>query len=251
MSLRIAGRLARSPNPRLKNLHRIVISRRRLHRLPLGIKSPPKHRQQNHRDPAHQINRQLLVRKHRLRAMRQSVAKFVSLQFFPGNMLRQIALLAAPMRKIQFFIVSQSIPPIPPRAQKWLCPPKQTEPFPETGDRLDLTNVFSLKALRSLANLELHKLTFIQRLISIHLNRRKVHEHILTRLPLDESETFRRIKPLHHSLFSCQFFAPLSVMSPISLPSQSAALLPANANAGCPPTSQQAEKAARFFHKQV
>jgi hypothetical protein len=146
------------------------------------------------------------------------------------------------MRPIQFFIVSQSIHSIPPRAQKWLCPPKQTEPFPNSGDRLDLAYVFSLKALRSLANLELHKLTFIQRLISIHLYRRKVHEHILARLPLDESETLRRIKPLHHSLFSCQFFAPLSVMSP-NQPVKPAGSSPArNRKSGLPthkPTSRK------------
>jgi hypothetical protein len=49
---------------------------------------------------------------------------------------------------------------------------------------------FSLIALRSLLDLELDHLAFVQRLVSIHLNGGEVHEHVFARLALDESIAF-------------------------------------------------------------
>lgn len=56
----------------------------------------------------------------------------------------------------------------------------------ETCRALYLGDVFSLEALGALADLELDKLAFVQRLISVHLNRGKVNEDILSRLTLNE-----------------------------------------------------------------
>jgi hypothetical protein len=55
-----------------------------------------------------------------------------------------------------------------------------------------------------LFDLEFDHLAFIQGLVSIHLYGGEVHENVFARLALDESVTFRRIKPLHHTLFSAQ-----------------------------------------------
>jgi len=54
---------------------------------------------------------------------------------------------------------------------------------------LDLGDVFSLKALRSLLNLELNKLTFVERFVSIHLDRREMDEDVVSRLALDKSKS--------------------------------------------------------------
>ena len=54
---------------------------------------------------------------------------------------------------------------------------------------LDLGDVFSLEALGSLLDLELHKLAFVQRFVSIHLDRGEVNEDVVSRLALDKSKS--------------------------------------------------------------
>jgi hypothetical protein len=78
------------------------------------------------------------------------------------------------------------------------------ETGPVESKRSDLGDVLSLKALGPLLDLELHKLAFVQRLVSIHLNRGEVHEDVVSRLALDKSKSLRCVKPLHHTLFSSQ-----------------------------------------------
>jgi hypothetical protein len=78
---------------------------------------------------------------------------------------------------------------------------------------LDLGDVFSLKALRSLLDLELHKLSFVERFVSIHLNGGKVNENVFPGLALDEAKSLRCIEPLHHTLFSSQSDDSSAVMS--------------------------------------
>jgi hypothetical protein len=84
------------------------------------------------------------------------------------------------------------------------APPPEREAGPETGGVLDLRDVLSLKALGALADLKLHKLAFVQRLVSIHLDGGEVNEDIFTRLALDEPITLCCVEPLHHTLFSSQ-----------------------------------------------
>src|SRR5260221_10076052 len=68
--------------------------------------------------------------------------------------------------------------------------------------RLWCGDVFSLIALRSLFDLELDHLAFVECLVSLHLYGGEVHEHVFARLALDESIPFRCVKPLHYTLFS-------------------------------------------------
>ena len=48
-------------------------------------------------------------------------------------------------------------------------------------------DVFSLIALRSLFDLELDHLAFVQCLVSVHLDGGEVNEHVFARLALDET----------------------------------------------------------------
>src|SRR6266404_4382196 len=78
------------------------------------------------------------------------------------------------------------------------------EPTNRSGlspQELEACNVLSLKALRALLHFKLDCLTFAEGLVTVHHDRREVHENILSSLTLDESEPFRSIKPLHRSLF--------------------------------------------------
>jgi hypothetical protein len=72
------------------------------------------------------------------------------------------------------------------------------------GARLagDGRNVRRLQALRTAGHLELDAGAFIQRTIAVRLNGGKVHEYILACFALDESEAFRRVKPLHCTFLS-------------------------------------------------
>jgi hypothetical protein len=88
----------------------------------------------------------------------------------------------------------------------------ETAPLDGIG-ALDLGDVFSLKALGSLLDLELDQLTFVKRFVSIHLDRREVDEDVVSRLALDKSKSLRRIEPLHHTLFSSQSRNSSALMS--------------------------------------
>src|SRR5215471_11236017 len=72
---------------------------------------------------------------------------------------------------------------------------------PRPGTDLEARDVLRLKALWTLLHFELHRLTFIQRLVAVHLNGGEMNEHIFSGLALDESIAFRSIEPLHCSLF--------------------------------------------------
>src|SRR3984957_20782538 len=68
-------------------------------------------------------------------------------------------------------------------------------------DRLEPGNVLRLKAFRAFLNFKFHCLTFIQGLVTVHLNRREVDENVLSGLPLDEAIPLRSIELLHCALF--------------------------------------------------
>ena len=61
-------------------------------------------------------------------------------------------------------------------------------------------DVLRLQTFRPLLNFELDLLSFIQRLVTIALNGRKMDEYILARLALNKSKTLRGVKPLHYTL---------------------------------------------------
>jgi hypothetical protein len=56
--------------------------------------------------------------------------------------------------------------------------------------RLEACNVLCLKAFGAFRHFKLHRLTFIQGLITVHLDRGEVHENIFSGLALDEPVTF-------------------------------------------------------------
>src|ERR1035437_1974529 len=66
---------------------------------------------------------------------------------------------------------------------------------------LQAGNVRCLQALGAGGNLELNRLPFVQRFISVRLNRGEVDEDVLAGLALDESESLAGIEPLYCSLF--------------------------------------------------
>jgi len=75
--------------------------------------------------------------------------------------------------------------------------------------RLEGGNVRCLQALGALGHFELNRLSVIQRLVAVGLNRGKVDENVLAGLALDESESLAGIEPLYCSLFSQLCFSLL------------------------------------------
>src|ERR1700692_1955815 len=80
-------------------------------------------------------------------------------------------------------------------------PPCRSRLDGPTFVRLEAGNVLRLQALWALADLEFNRLPFVERLVSVHLNCRKMDEHVLAGLALDEPVAFAGIAPLHCSLF--------------------------------------------------
>src|ERR1700675_4951078 len=80
-------------------------------------------------------------------------------------------------------------------------------PISDTKRRrvLQTDYVLCLKTLWSLLHFEFYRLTFVQALVAVSLNRREMHEHILTGLALNEPKTLCRVEPLHCSLFFSHF----------------------------------------------
>jgi hypothetical protein len=68
---------------------------------------------------------------------------------------------------------------------------------------LEACDVLCLKALRALLYFEFHGLTFIEGLVTAHLNGGVKYEHVFPDLVLDEPVALRRIKPLY-----CSFLVP-------------------------------------------
>src|SRR5208337_913653 len=73
------------------------------------------------------------------------------------------------------------------------------------ADVLYALDVRGLEAFRALGEVELHCLALIQAPVSVLLDSREMHEHILARGPLDESVPFGSVKPL-----DCTFLSHLS-----------------------------------------
>ena len=67
--------------------------------------------------------------------------------------------------------------------------------------RLERLDIFSLQALRTLGDVELHRLALLQALETAGLNSREMHENVLAGLPANKAVTFGVVKPLYCSLF--------------------------------------------------
>src|SRR4029450_12444819 len=61
--------------------------------------------------------------------------------------------------------------------------------------------ILCLQAFRTLLHFEFHRLTFIERLVTVHHDGGEVYENIFSCLALDESVALRSVEPLHRSLF--------------------------------------------------
>jgi hypothetical protein len=67
--------------------------------------------------------------------------------------------------------------------------------------RLEAGNVLCLKAFGAFLYFKFDCLTFVERFVSVHHDRREVHENIFTGLTLDKTIALRSIEPLDCSLF--------------------------------------------------
>src|ERR1700748_2564566 len=83
-----------------------------------------------------------------------------------------------------------------------------TPPRVVTG--LEGGNALCLQSLRALLDFEFNRLPFVQGLVPVGLDRRAVHENVLTRLALDEPVALGCVKPLDCTLLSSHFPAPNS-----------------------------------------
>src|SRR5579863_6484645 len=73
---------------------------------------------------------------------------------------------------------------------------------PHLGIRLrHPSHIRRIQPFRPLLAFELHGLAFVQRLVAVLLDGRKMDEHIFTARALNESVALGSVKPLHHSLF--------------------------------------------------
>jgi hypothetical protein len=70
------------------------------------------------------------------------------------------------------------------------------------GLYLRIANVLSLQALGPAFHLELYLRTLLERAVSVHLDRREVHEHIIAVRALDDTIALCGVKPFHNTFFS-------------------------------------------------
>jgi hypothetical protein len=75
-------------------------------------------------------------------------------------------------------------------------------PKPPAGNELQLDYVLSLKALRTLDDVELDLVTLVERLKAFRLDCGMVHEDVTPGSTADKAVTLLVAEPLHCSLFS-------------------------------------------------
>src|ERR1700733_9684258 len=63
-------------------------------------------------------------------------------------------------------------------------------------------HIARLESFGAFEQIELDRLSFVQRAVAVLLNGGEVHEHVLTRGALDEPVTLRPVEPLHSTLLS-------------------------------------------------
>src|SRR6516225_8740070 len=70
------------------------------------------------------------------------------------------------------------------------------------GSRLETSDVRCLKTFRTFEEIEFDSFAFVQRAISVLLDRREMDEHVLASGALDKAITLGSVKPLYSSLLS-------------------------------------------------
>src|SRR5438270_4123687 len=91
------------------------------------------------------------------------------------------------------------------RRDVWHSPSRETLSN-GVQSRLERLNVRRLPTLGSLHHVELHCLAFLQALEAGRVDRRVVHEHVLTVLTANETKPLGIVEPLHCSLFHVCYF---------------------------------------------
>ena len=76
---------------------------------------------------------------------------------------------------------------------------------------LEASYVGGLEALGARGHFEFNSLPFVQRLVTVRLNRGKMYKDVLAGLALDETITLARVKPLHGALFFHKCSSTLSL----------------------------------------
>lgn len=101
----------------------------------------------------------------------------------------------------------------------WPCQDEKASP-PEgrLASMLEGSDVRGLQALGTLGHVEFNRLAFVQRLVSLRLNRGEMDENVLAGLPLDESKSLAGVKPLYCSLFFQLCFSLLCELFGASFP---------------------------------
>src|SRR5437867_10386463 len=80
--------------------------------------------------------------------------------------------------------------------------------------RSDLADVLRLQALRTLSDLELHRIALGEAAEALSLDRREVDEHVRTRLLRDKAKALRVVEPLHLTLCHTVQTSPLRGTAP-------------------------------------
>src|ERR1700679_1621481 len=88
----------------------------------------------------------------------------------------------------------------PRSGQQTVSPSLSLRPSPDQTSGAAY-HVGGVESLGSLLAFELDRIAFVQRLVSILLDRGEVHEHILTSGTLDKSVSLRSVEPLDHAIF--------------------------------------------------
>src|SRR5918997_711139 len=82
----------------------------------------------------------------------------------------------------------------------------------QAGGGSDHSNVLSLVALPARSDVELHGLAFVEGLVTLALDVREVHEHVVAVFTRDEAEALFRVEELHSA---CSQLSLSSVYEPI------------------------------------
>jgi hypothetical protein len=92
----------------------------------------------------------------------------------------------------------------PTSGEPWLTAGNTEQPYKNSyRQQLEANDSLCLQAFRALLHLKLHRLAFVQALVSLALNRREMDKYVLPRLALDEAIIFCRVEP--STLFFAHF----------------------------------------------
>jgi len=106
---------------------------------------------------------------------------------------------------------------------------------PDLGLGLEAYYALRLQAFGALADFKLDRLALVQVSVSIPLDGRVVHKHVLARLALNETVALAGVEPLHRSLFLhfCFLYFTLSYLVLLVTSRQCRLLPPTRETKGC------------------